>query len=488
MAYTLDVKTYQNYINGEWVAPENETVFSSVNPADFNKIVGFVPLSEKKDVDFAVESAKNASVIWRNMSGSERGDLLRTTADILENRADEIAESITNEMGKTFIEAKGETLRAVYALRYYSTEGVRAIGEVIPSNEKDAFLFTTRVPLGVVGLITPWNFPVMIPVWKMAPALAYGNTVVIKPAIETTVSAIKVLECFIEAGFPPGVINLISGRGSTIGNALCDHPDVKAISFTGSNDVGKVIAAKAVQRGAKFQLEMGGKNPAIVTTHANLDLAAELIVNGSMKSSGQKCTATSRAIVLSEVFDDFKEIVIQKLKQIKVGNGFAPDSYMGPVASKNQFDNVLNSIKQGIEEGATLTLGGNSIKDGDMENGYFIEPTLFEDVKPHMSIAQEETFGPVLAMIKAHSIEEAIQIANDIKYGLSATIFTEQMNEAFRFINEIEAGMVKINGESSGVEIHAPFGGVKASSSQNRELGRAALEFFTSMKTVTMKP
>ena len=488
MIINTEIQKYRNLVNGEWVSPQSESVYPSVNPANYTEIVGYVPLSEVEDLEDAIQSAKKASATWRKVSGAARGEYLRKTADIIEQRVDEIAETMTKEMGKAFVEAKGETLRAVDALRYYSSEGIRSNGDVIPSNEEGALLFTTRVPLGVVGLITPWNFPVLIPVWKMAPALVYGNTIVIKPAIDTTVTAMKVLECFKDAGFPPGVINLVSGRGSTVGNALCDHPDIKAISFTGSNDIGKVIALKAVQRGAKFQLEMGGKNPAIVTAQLILDLAAELVVNGSMKSSGQKCTATSRAIIVKEVYDAFRDKVVQKMKAIKVGNGLDPNSYMGPVSSENQFNSVLNAIQQGIEEGASLTLGGKSISHDEMENGYFIEPTLFEDVAPNMSIAQDEIFGPVLALIQVDSFEEALQVANDVRYGLSATIFTKHIEEVFTFMKEIEAGMVRINSESSGVEIQAPFGGVKASSSQNRELGRAALDFFTSVKTITIKP
>jgi acyl-CoA reductase-like NAD-dependent aldehyde dehydrogenase len=487
METTSEVKTYLNLINGEWIIPQSDKFEASVNPADYREIVGYVPLSTEKDVDDAVQSAKKAVPSWRKLSGSVRGEYLRKTADIIEQRIDDIAETLTREMGKTLVEAKGETLRAIAALRYYSSEGMRSIGDVIPSSEEGTLLFTTRVPLGVVGLITPWNFPVAIPVWKMAPALVCGNTVVVKPASETTVTAMKVIECFKDAGFPSGVVNLVSGRGSTVGNALCDHPDVKAISFTGSNEIGQLIASKAVQRGAKFQLEMGGKNPVIVTQHADLELAAELTVSGSMKSTGQKCTATSRAIVVKEVYEAFREKVIQKIKSIKVRNGLQADSYMGPVASQSQFNSVLRAIKRGIEEGARPVLGGKPIDNDEMAFGYYIEPTLFDEVKPNMSIAQEEIFGPVLALVKVDSLDEALKVANDVKYGLSASIFTNRLDEIFRYINEMEAGMIRINGESTGIEFQAPFGGLKASSSHSRELGRTAIEFFTSIKTITVK-
>ncbi len=322
-------RTYQNLINGEWISPQSMEYKESVNPSDYRDIIGYVPLSTKNDVDSAVQAAKQAFFSWGKLTGIARGEYLRKTADILEQRVDDIAETLTCEMGKTLVEAKAETLRGVDILRYYVSEGIRSIGDVIPSSDENALLFTSRVPVGVVGLITPWNFPIAIPVHKIAPALIYGNTVVIKSAFETTITAIKVMECFKDAGLPDGVLNLVSGRGSTIGNALCDHPDIKAISFTGSNDVGQRIALKAVQRGVKFQLEMGGKNPVIVTEHADLDLAAEMTVNGSMKSAGQKCTATSRAIVMKEVYEPFREKLIQKLKSITVGNALQVDSYMG---------------------------------------------------------------------------------------------------------------------------------------------------------------
>jgi alpha-ketoglutaric semialdehyde dehydrogenase len=479
---------YGNFINGQWIAPQTGEFKESINPSDKRDIVGYVPISTVEDVDAAVRAGKEALAAWRKLSGPVRGEFLRKTAENLEQRRDVIAETLTREMGKTLVEAKGELSRGVDVLRYYANEGMRSIGEVIPSTDQDALLFTSRVPLGVVGLITPWNFPAMIPIHKMAPALVFGNTVVIKPAFETSITMIKVLECFTDAGFPQGVINLVSGRGSTIGNAICDHPDIKAISFTGSNEVGQLIATKAVKRGVKFQLEMGGKNPVIVTKYADLDLAADLTVSGSMKMAGQKCTATSRAIVLAEVYEAFREKVIQRIKKIKVGNGLQADSYMGPVSSLNQYNTVLEAINKGVEEGASLIFGGKPVKNDDLEYGYYIEPTVFDEVDPSMSIAQEEIFGPVLALIKVDTLGEALIVANDVKYGLTASIFTNHLDEVFQYMEEIEAGMVRINGETTGLELHAPFGGVKASSSQARELGRAAMEFFTSIKTITMKP
>ncbi|MGE5702796.1 MAG: alpha-ketoglutaric semialdehyde dehydrogenase GucD [Clostridia bacterium] len=478
---------YKNLINGRWVESASGKVHASTNPADTRDIVGYVQMSVAGEVEAAVQSAKQAFATWRKLSGTARGEYLRKAADIMERRAQEIGETMTREMGKTLAESIGETLRGVAILRYYAGEGQRANGDVIPSSDAEALLFTSRVPLGVVGLINPWNFPVAIPIWKMAPALIYGNTVVMKAALETTVTAAKVVECFVEAGIPDGVINLVSGSGSLIGNVLCDHPDVKAISFTGSNEVGKQIAMKVLARGAKYQLEMGGKNPVIVSKHADLDLAAELTVSGSMKSSGQKCTATSRCIVVKDVYDEFREKVLEKLKKIKVANGLEADTYMGPVASENQLKNVLAAIEKGKAEGASLIFGGNRLTEGEMAHGFYVEPTLFENVDPSMSLAQEEIFGPVLALMKADSMEQALVMANDARYGLSASIFTTKLDEVMTYIHEMDAGMLRVNGESSGVELQAPFGGMKESSSHSREQGRAAMEFFTATKTITIK-
>ncbi|RDW17520.1 aldehyde dehydrogenase family protein [Oceanobacillus arenosus] len=487
MTVKTDLKTYYNLIDGSWIPSSDEKVKEITNPADAVQVVGRVPSSTIENVNQAVQAAKKALVTWREISPMKRGEFLRKAADILESRADDIARTLTLEMGKTLKDAKGETLRAVDVLRYFAAEGTRELGSVIPSSQQGVMLYTKRVPIGVVGLITPWNFPIAIPAWKTAPALVYGNTVVLKAASETSITAIKFVECLKDAGIPAGVINIVNGSGSVIGNALCDHPDVNAISFTGSNEVGNIISEKTNKRGAKCQLEMGGKNPVIVTENADLDLAAELTVNGSMNSTGQKCTATSRAIVVSSVYDEFKYKVLEKVNAITVGNGLE-DNFMGPIVSEKQLNHVLTMIEKGKEEGASLIAGGKRINDAKHENGYFIEPTVFEKVNNQMTIAQEEIFGPVLALIKTDSLEEAVAIANDVKYGLSSSLFTKDLKEAFHFVDKIEAGMVRVNGESTGVEYQAPFGGMKASSSHSREQGKAAMEFFTSIKTITINP
>ncbi len=322
----------------------------------------------------------------------------------------------------------------------------------------------------------------------MAPALIYGNTVVLKPASETAITAIKIIEAFADAGFPPGVINIVTGDGSVVGSSLSEHPAVNAVTFTGSNATGKRVANACLERGAKYQLEMGGKNPVIVLNDADLDQAVELTVNGAMKHTGQKCTATSRAYIQSEVYDTFKSKVLEKVESIKVGSGLDSDTYMGPLASKNQFDTVLGYIEKGQREGGTLLFGGKVLTGEKFENGYYIEPTVFENVTNEMSIVREEIFGPVLCLQEVESLDEALAKANDSDFGLSASIFTKDISKAFTFIDEIEAGLIKVNGESAGVELQAPFGGMKHSSSHSREQGQAAKEFFTAIKTVTITP
>ena len=390
-------------------------------------------------------------------------------------------------MGKTLPEAKGETARGIAILRYYAGEGMRKEGDVIPSSDKEALMFTKRTPLGVVGVITPWNFPVAIPIWKMAPALVYGNTVVWKPATEGAVTAAKVMECFAKAGFPAGVLNFITGSGSVIGQGLIDHPLLNAITFTGSENVGQGVAKSASARGIKYQLEMGGKNPVIVTKEANIDQAVEAVISGGFRSSGQKCTASSRVIVESSIFEEFKQRLVEAAEKITVGNGLQEGIWMGPCASESQFNTVIEYIEKGKQEGAKLIHGGEVLIGGEYTNGFFVTPAVFEDVTTEMAIAQEEIFGPVIALIKAADLEEAIEMANNTKYGLSASIFTSNINSILEFIDEIEVGLVRINAESAGVELQAPFGGMKASSSGSREQGEAAKEFFTAIKTVFIK-
>ncbi|HWO94878.1 MAG TPA: alpha-ketoglutaric semialdehyde dehydrogenase GucD [Bacillus sp. (in: firmicutes)] len=477
-----------NYINGIWTASQSDEVINSLNPADQNEIVGTVQQSSMEDLNEAVEAAKNALPKWREMSPVQRGEFLRKAADLLEEKADEIAEMATKEMGKVVKETKGEVLRGAAILRYYAQEGMRQVGEVLPSSNPNNMLYAKRVPVGIVAVIAPWNFPIAIPIWKIAPALIYGNTVVFKPAAETGLTAGKIVEVFDQAGLPAGVLNLVNGQGSVIGQGLVDHKDVNAITFTGSNAVGKQVALGAVARGAKYQLEMGGKNPVIVLEDADLNHAAELTVTGAMKQTGQRCTATSRAYIHSLIYNEFKEKVLEKVRSLKIGNALEEGVDLGPLSSKAQMDTVLGYIEKGKEEGAVLLTGGSVPKVEEVANGYYVEPTVFENVTNDMTIAREEIFGPVLCLVKVDSFEEAIEQANDTIYGLSASLFTRDLSKAFTFVNEIEAGLVQINGETGGAEPQAPFGGMKESSSGSREQGQAAKEFFTTVKTITITP
>ncbi|MDD9269120.1 alpha-ketoglutaric semialdehyde dehydrogenase GucD [Paenibacillus sp. GCM10023248] len=480
-------QTYLNYINGEWRQAGTGHTVPSINPAKHSEVVGYVQSSSLEDLNEAVASAKGAQSGWRKLSGAARGDFLYRAANALERRLDEIAETMTREMGKTLPEAKGETARGVAILRYYAGEGMRKIGDVIPSTDSEALMFTTRVPLGVVGVISPWNFPVAIPVWKMAPALIYGNTVVLKPAQETAVTAAKVVECFAEAGLPAGVINLVTGSGAVIGQGLAEHPDVNGITFTGSNQVGKKVGQAALARGAKYQLEMGGKNPILIAADADLDLAVDGTISGGIRSTGQKCTATSRVIVMRDVYESFKEKLLTKLQGLTVGHGLDAGTWLGPCANENQLATVQSYIQKGIDEGAELLFGGASPDHPDLREGFYIQPTVFDKVTPDMAIAREEIFGPVLALIQVKTMEEAIRLANDSDYGLSASIYTQNIGNILSFIQEMDAGLVRINAETAGVELQAPFGGMKQSSSHSREQGQAAIEFFTSIKTVFLK-
>lgn len=480
-------RVYQNYINGEWRSAKSGEQAASINPANRYEIVGYLPMSNIEDVEDAVNAAAQAQMNWEQLSGSVRGEYLYKTAAILESRANEIAETMTREMGKTFAEAKGETMRGVAILKYYAGEGMRKIGDVIPASDGEALMYTVRVPLGVIGIISPWNFPIAIPLWKIAPALIYGNSVVLKPAQETGVTAAKLMECFVEAGIPAGVINMVCGSGAIIGQALAEHPAVAGISFTGSNQVGKQVGLAAFSRGAKYQLEMGGKNPIIVASDADLDLAVEATISGGIRSTGQKCTATSRVIIEETIYEEFKSKLLQRMESLTLGNGLEEQTWLGPCASEKQMQTVLDYIHIGKEEGATVIFGGDRPVENKLADGFYVTPTVFENVTPNMRIFKEEIFGPVLALIKVSSLNEAIQLANDNEFGLSASIYTSNISHMMSFVRKIEAGMVRVNAETAGVELQAPFGGMKQSSSHSREQGQAAIEFYTAVKTVYVK-
>jgi acyl-CoA reductase-like NAD-dependent aldehyde dehydrogenase len=472
--------TYGSFIGGEWV-PSDRT-FDSINPARPSEVVGRFALATPADVEAAYAAASDAAPGWRRTSAVQRGDILHRAANLMEPRIDELGAELTREEGKTLAEGRGEIKRGIAILRYFAGEALQPSGSVYPSTNYETFLYAVREPLGVVSIITPWNFPVAIPLWKLAPALAFGNTVVWKPSELTPLCAARLTEVFAEAGLPPGVLNLVTGDPSEIGDAITSHPAVVGLSFTGSARVGRMIQAAVTPRGVKVQLELGGKNPVIVLEDADLDLAVEQTLRGAMYSTGQKCTATSRAIVLDDVAPRFTELLVNRARELVVGDPLDDQTNVGPLVSREQLERVLGYLELARQEGHRLLLGGDRVAGED--GGYFVAPTVYEDIDPDSRLGQEEVFGPVLGTIRASDLEQAIEIANSVEFGLSASIFTRDIGRAFEFIREIRSGVIHVNSETAGAEPQAPFGGMKGSSSHSREQGKAAVEFYTDTKTV----
>jgi 2,5-dioxopentanoate dehydrogenase len=475
------MQQYKNLIDGEWVDSSDGKTFENRNPAQLDDILGEFPLATKADVERAIDAAAAALPAWGNLPGPARGAILDKASRILEARMDEIATVLTREEGKTLTEAKGEVTRARDIFRYYAGEGWRAGGNVLPSNTGGELLYTRREPLGVVALVTPWNFPIAIPAWKMAPALAYGNTVVFKPASFAPQTAMLLVEVLVEAGLPKGVVNFVTGSGRTVGDTLVGSPKVHGVSFTGSVSVGTGIYEKAIKNLTRVQLEMGGKNPTIVLKDANIDTAVKMVVAGGFGLTGQACTATSRVIVEDAIANDFAAALTQAARSLKVGNGLEAGVQMGPAVSEDQLQTDLEYIGVGQKEGAKLLVGGSQAGDG----GYYVQPTVFDHVETQMRIAQEEIFGPVIGIIRASDFEDALTKANGIGFGLSAAVVTNDLQKAFQFANRIDAGVVKINEPTTGLALQAPFGGFKHSSANTfKEQGQAAIEFYTRTKTI----
>ncbi len=475
---------FPNYINGEWVSGPT---FEDRNPANIDEVVGLFVKGSAADVDRAADAAQAAFPSWSALPAPARGNYLFKVADILEREFDQVASEMTREEGKTLPEAKGEVRRAINIFRYYGGEGARLPGLLVPSERDRVHTFAIRKPIGVVGLITPWNFPIAIPAWKLAPALICGNTVVIKPASPSPLCAWRIVEACHQAGIPKGVVNFIAGSGGELGKALVNAKPLKAISFTGSTDVGHWLHAEASKRRLRIQLEMGGKNPTIVLADADFNSAVENVVNAAFFSTGQKCTATSRAIVEDSIYDKFVDALVERTKKLKVGNGMEPGIDIGPAVDEAQLNTDLKYIDIARKEGGEPRIGGHRLTGGAYDKGYFIEPTVFADVTEDMTIAKEEIFGPVLAVMRAKDFEDALRIANNVPLGLSSSVQTTNIGRVFDFVYRAEAGLLTVNLPSAGVEYQLPFGGTKESSFGSKEQGPAALEFYSDYKTIYLK-
>ncbi len=480
-------ETFGNYIAGEWSPAASGETMENRSPADREEVIGRFASSSAEDVDVAIAAADEAYRTWRFSSPITRANILHKAANILEGRIPEVGRELTREEGKTLKEGIGETTRAVQILRYFAGEAQQPSGEHYPSANPHTLLYTTREPLGVVAIVTPWNFPIAIPAWKIAPALAFGNTVVFKPASLTPLTAVRLVEALAEAGLPPGVLNMVTGSAANVGDPLVRDPRVVAITFTGSNETGAALRRGAAERGAKLQLELGGKNPAIVLADADLEHALGHVVSGAMMSTGQKCTATSRAIVDRRIIDRFTEMLAARIGGLQVGDPLDAETQIGPLIDERAADRVAGEIDAAKQAGADLLVGGKRLGNG-LERGAFVAPTLFADVDPASKLGQDELFGPVLGVIPVDSMDEAMAVANHVRFGLSASIFTRDLGKALAFAREIEAGVVHVNSETPGAEPHVPFGGMKGSSSYSREQGKAAREFFTQTKTVYIDP
>ena len=476
----------RNFIDGRWEDALTGETFENRNPADTDEVVGHVVKSGKPDVDRAVMAAREAYRSWRLYPAPKRGEILFRAGELLVKRKDELGEWETREMGKVLPETLGDVQEAIDMAYYMAGEGRRLSGETIPSELADKDCKSVRVPLGVCALITPWNFPIAIPAWKIMPALISGNTVVFKPSSYTSIAASKFVEVLGEAGLPKGVVNLVHGRGEEIGEYLATHPDINGVSFTGSTAVGEKLAARCTELGKKVSCEMGGKNAIIVMDDANLELAVEGAVWGGFGTTGQRCTAASRVVVHEGVYERFLEMFAAAAKKLKLGNGLHRTTDVGPVINRLQMEKVLSSIETGRTEGARLLTGGKAWREGGCAKGYFIEPTIFADVGPRMRIAQEEIFGPVVAVMKARDLEQAIDIVNDTKYGLVSAIYTQDVNKSAVAERDLDTGIVYINSSTIGAEIQLPFGGTKKSGIGHREAGGkgGALDMFTKWKVV----
>lgn len=479
------MRTYENFIGGEWAGASSGKRFGTVNPADTREKVAEYPQSGAEEAKQAIAAAQQAFENWGKTTAVARGRILSKASQILESRKAELAELLTREEGKTLAESQGEVGRAIDIFRFFGGLSYTLGGQTIPHDLPGNLLYTIRQPLGVVGLITPWNFPIAIPAWKLAPALVCGNAVVIKPASQAPAMTIELAKALHEAGLPKGALNVVVGDGRAVGGELAANPGITALSFTGSYKVGSQIYQQLAQRMARAQMEMGGKNPTIVLADADLDLAATLVVRAGYGLTGQACTATSRVIVEKSVASALAEKIAAKARSLKVGNGLTAGTEMGPAVNQQELDGNFEFIDGALKEGAELVCGGERLKDGEMAHGFFMQPALLTNVTPQMRIAREEVFGPVIAIMPVNDFEEALRVANGVDVGLSASIVTRDLKRAMQYTERIEAGVVKVNQISTGLALQAPFGGVKKSSTDSfKEQGAGAIEFYSRIKTV----
>ncbi|HEU5088939.1 MAG TPA: aldehyde dehydrogenase family protein [Roseiflexaceae bacterium] len=478
------MKTYRNFIGGEWALSSSARRFTNINPANTDDVIGEVPLSTRDEAVAACDAAARAYRAWRKTPAPKRGAIVTRAAQLMSERREEIARALAREEGKLLVEARGELQRSINIAEYCGAQGRRLTGETIPLELADNFGYTVKEPLGVVALITPWNFPVAIPVWKIAPALVAGNTVVFKPATLTPESSELVVQCFADAGLPPGVLNMVFGGGAEIGTTIVDYPAVKAVSFTGSTEIGLGVYRQAAARGIRAQCEMGGKNPVIVMEDANIDLAVAGVLSGAFGSTGQRCTATSRVILMHPVADAFLEKLVNGVSHMKLGSGLDESVDLGPSVDESQMKKVLEYIDVARAEGAELLYGGQRASEGALAKGFFVQPTVFDRVRPEMRIHCEEVFGPVLSVVRVESFEEAMEIANSSEFGLTSSIYTRDVTRIFRYIDEIETGITHVNSPTLGGEAQMPFGGMKSTGVGPREQGEEAFSFYTETKIV----
>jgi aldehyde dehydrogenase (NAD+) len=480
---TTETRTYRNFIGGAWADATSGDTFESRSPAD-GEPIGVFPKSDAGDVDRAVEAAKAAYEDWRLVPAPRRGEILFRFAQLLAEHKPELTDLMTHEMGKVKAEAGGDVQEAVDMSYYMGGEGRRLFGQTTPSELRNKFQMSVRMPIGVIGVITPWNFPIAIPSWKIAPALVAGNTVVFKPATDTPALGQRFVELLDEAGVPKGVVNIVHGGGGAVGERLVQHPDVPVISLTGSRETGVAVLHSGADRLKHVHLELGGKNAIIVMEDADLDLAVEGILWSAFGTSGQRCTAASRVIAHEAVHDELVSRLVERAEGLRLGPGWEDETDVGPVINGAALEKIHSYTQIGLDEGAKLLTGGEIATDGDLAKGFFYRPTIFVDVDPEMRIAQEEIFGPTLSIVRVGSEEEAVRVSNGIRYGLSSSIFTRDVNRAFRAMRDLQAGITYVNAGTIGAEVHLPFGGVKETGNGHREAGQAALDVFTEWKSV----